>query len=68
MMNRRGFLLTSLAGAVAAPLGAGMQQTAKVARIGLLATDLAASPHRSEAFRQGLRDMGYVEGRNVLIE
>jgi putative ABC transport system substrate-binding protein len=50
------------------PLAAGAQQTAKIARIGFLATDLAANPHLPEAFRQGLRDLGYVEGRNVVIE
>ncbi|HEV2056503.1 MAG TPA: ABC transporter substrate-binding protein [Methylomirabilota bacterium] len=37
-------------------------------RIGFLSTNLAASPHLPEAFRQGLRDLGYVEGRNVVIE
>ena len=60
-MDRRRFLLTSLAGALAAPLGAGCQQAGKVARIGVLGTD-------REAFLQGLRDLGYVEGRNVVIE
>jgi putative tryptophan/tyrosine transport system substrate-binding protein len=44
------------------------QQAGKVARIGWLALNLAAAPHMPEAFRQGLRDLGYVEGRNVVIE
>jgi putative ABC transport system substrate-binding protein len=51
-----------------APLAASAQQAAKVPRIGYLATNLAAGPHQAEAFRQGLRDLGYVEGRNVVIE
>jgi putative tryptophan/tyrosine transport system substrate-binding protein len=45
------------------------QQTGKVARIGYL---VAASPSsnatRIEAFRQGLRELGYVEGKNIVIE
>jgi putative tryptophan/tyrosine transport system substrate-binding protein len=53
---------------LAAPLAAEAQQAAKVARIGYLSTNLAANPHIQEAFRQGLRDLGYVEGRNVVIE
>jgi putative ABC transport system substrate-binding protein len=67
-MDRRRFLLTSLAGALAAPLAAEAQQAAKVARIGWLALNLAVAPHVPEVFRQGLRDLGYVEGRNVVIE
>src|SRR6266568_5831703 len=50
------------------PLTAAAQQVAKVARIGYLATNLAGNPHGREAFRQGLRDLGYVEGRNLVIE
>jgi putative ABC transport system substrate-binding protein len=66
-VQRRDFLLT--AGALlAAPLAAEAQQAAKVARIGILAGNRAASPHTLEAFLQGLRDLGYVEGRNVVIE
>ena len=50
------------------PVAASAQQAAKIARIGYLATNLAAGPHLREAFLQGLRDLGYVEGRNVVIE
>jgi ABC-type uncharacterized transport system substrate-binding protein len=53
---------------LAAPLAAEAQQAAKVARIGILTVSLAAAPHLTEAFLQGLRDLGYVEGRNVAIE
>ena len=53
---------------LAAPLAADAQQAAKNTRIGYLAINLAANPHLHEAFRQGLRDLGYVEGRNVVIE
>jgi len=52
-----------------APVAAEAQQTAKIPRIGYLATNLAGSPPASrEAFLEGLRDLGYVEGDNVLIE
>lgn len=44
------------------------EQAGRIARIGFLATNLGANPHLPEAFRRGLRDLGYVEGRNVLIE
>ena len=45
------------------------QQATKVPRIGFLCTTpLAAYSARIGAFRQGLRDLGYVEGKNILIE
>ena len=67
-MDRRTFI-GSLAGSLlAAPLAGQAQQVAKVPRIGFLATNLASSPHLPEAFRQGLRDLGYVEDRTVVIE
>jgi len=63
---RRDFLLA--AGALlAAPLAARAQPTAKIARIGWLGDMPAAGP-RLEAFFQGLRDLNYVEGRNLVIE
>ena len=68
MIDRRTFLAGSGAVLLAAPLVVEAQLGAKVARIGYLAPNLAASPHQQEAFRQGLRDLGYVEGRNLVIE
>jgi ABC-type uncharacterized transport system substrate-binding protein len=69
-MNRRRFLLTSLAGALAAPLAAEAQQhSGKVVRIGFLSpVSSTTAPHVLEAFRQGLRDLGYVEGQNTVVE
>jgi putative tryptophan/tyrosine transport system substrate-binding protein len=67
-MERRTFMAMLAGGIVVAPFAAEAQQADKVARIGYLATNLAANPHLREAFRQGLRDLSYVEGRNVVIE
>src|SRR5262249_54905030 len=53
---------------ILAPLVGEAQQSAKIARIGWLGNNLAASPHVHEAFPQGLRDLGYVVGRDVVIE
>jgi len=66
-MNRRAFIASAGAAILVARLAAEAQQ-AKVARIGYLSSSLAANPHIQEAFRQGLRDLGYIEGRNVVIE
>jgi putative tryptophan/tyrosine transport system substrate-binding protein len=66
-MDRRRFLLTSLAGAVAVPLAVEAQQTGKVYRIGYI-TIGAPSPSGPATFVQGLGDRGYVEGRNLVIE
>jgi ABC-type uncharacterized transport system substrate-binding protein len=60
--------LTAL-GILAAPLTAEAQQPANVARVGVLWPGGAATlAVRMEAFRQGLRDHGYVEGRNLAFE
>src|SRR5437899_2198226 len=69
MISRRAFLGGLAGGLLAAPLTAEGQQPGRVARIGYLAANLAvADPRTREAFLQGLRDLGYVEGRNLLIE
>jgi hypothetical protein len=45
------------------------QQPTKVPRVGyLIAAPLSASANRTEAFRQGLSDLGYLEGKNIIIE
>src|SRR5215831_8471498 len=45
------------------------QQPKKIPRIGYLsATSPSVNPSRIEAFRQGLRELGYVEGKNIVIE
>ena len=67
-MDRRAFIGMLSGGLLAAPLAAGAQQATRVARIGYLGTNRAANPHLHEALRQGLRDLGYEEGRNLLIE
>ena len=66
-MERRTCLALVSGSLLAAPLAAEAQQAAKVARIGWLGIDRTAAPHLREAFLQGLRDLGYVEGRNVVI-
>ena len=68
IMERRRFLGTVGLSVLAAPLAAEALPAARTARIGYLAANLAANPHRLEAFRQGLRDLGYVEGGNLVIE
>src|SRR5262245_46878303 len=64
-MNRRTFV-AGLGTVLAAPLAAETQQTGKVYRIGLMA--LTPTPELVEAGRQCLRDHGWIEGKNILIE
>ena len=54
---------------LAAPLAADAQQATKVTPIGYLSgPSLSANAARIEAFRQGLRELSYVEGKNIVIE
>jgi len=67
-VERRRFIRRVVAGLLTSPLVAEAEQ-AKIARIGfLLAGPLTANPHLVEAFLQGLHDLGYVEGRNLMVE
>ena len=65
---RLAFTITLLLGGLFSPVAADAQQAAKSARIGYLGLNVAATPHLAGAFLQGLRDLGYVEGRSVVIE
>jgi len=68
-VDRRAFIAAVTGGLLAAPLVAEAQPAGKIARIGYLATNLRGSPPAShEAFLEALRGLGYVEGRNVVIE
>ena len=71
MTTRRAFLGTLAGGFLAAPLAVDAQPTAKVYRLGLL----GGSPPKTtggrrawEGFFQGMQELGYVEGRNILVE
>lgn len=57
------------AGALAVPLAAFTQQPKRIPRVGYLTNDsVAVDRPRREAFKQGLRDLGYMEGKNIVIE
>jgi putative ABC transport system substrate-binding protein len=69
MIDRRTFLACLGGGLLAAPPIAEAQQPAKLARLGVLNPGSASSSaRRAEALRAGLRDYGYVEGKNLVIE
>ena len=66
-MRRNVMCLTLCAMLFALGASAQAQQTKKVFRIGYLSPRLGIEP-RDEAFHQGLRDLGYVDGQNIAIE
>jgi putative tryptophan/tyrosine transport system substrate-binding protein len=62
-----GFVLSAMLFALGGSAQA--QQPAKIPRIGfLVAVSPSAAAARTEAYRQGLRDLGYLEGKNIVIE
>jgi len=67
VISRRAFVGTLTLGVLAAPLTAEAQEAGKVARIGVLRSGSPPDPFE-EPFTQGLRELGYVEGRNISIE
>jgi putative ABC transport system substrate-binding protein len=68
-MDRRGFLLSSVAGALAASLAASAQQPGRRYKIGYLGGSSSVPMQAGmAAFRQSLHNLGWVEGRNITIE
>src|SRR5438046_10003374 len=70
-MERRTFLATLVGGLLAAPLAAEAQPREKLPRVGYLSPGSPSDPmrrRRFEAFRQGLRELGYVEGQSIVLE
>ena len=67
-MKRLAVRLVLALGLLAAPLAAEAQPAGKVPRIGILPpSPISASVERWDAFRQGLRSLGYVEGQNIVL-
>ena len=74
LMDRRRFLLTSLAVALAAPLAAEAQKSEKMARVGILGIGPAPSPQElaksvsTNPFWLSMRQLGWVDGQNMVVE
>ncbi len=69
MTTRRRLVLALMAGALSAPLASFAQQPAKIARVGFLhAASAQGTEAQLQAFRDGLRELGYVEGKNLQLE
>jgi|SRR5688572_16083160 len=68
MTSRRRFIRTLIGGLCLAPVHVMAQRAAKIYRIGFLWDTPAVWPHALEGFRQGLRDLGWVEGQNIVVE
>jgi len=69
MMDRRTFIGGIAGSLLAAPLAVRAQQVGKIYRIGILeAIPAAQNAANLDALRKGLRDLGYVEGRNLVVE
>lgn len=70
-MRRREFITLLGGAAVEWPLAANAQQGERVRRIGVLMSFVASDPEaqpRIAAFEKGMRDLGWVEGRNLRTE
>ena len=69
MIDRRTFLAGTGAALLNAPFAAQAQQTGKVYRVGwIIGSSISASAPLVDAFRQGMRELGWVEGKNIEYE
>jgi hypothetical protein len=67
-MDRRVFIGTLAGSLLAAPLAAEAQPAGRIPRIAFLSTTSPENSPTTDAFRQGLRELGYVDGRNISID
>jgi len=68
-MSKNGFFWLLITVCLINIVPAQAQQTTKIPRVGYLSSNsIAAMSARTEAFRQGLRELGYAEGKNIVIE
>ena len=67
-MDRRVFISALSGGLLAAPLAAEAQQTEKVYRVGILSAGSQALRETDAVFSQALRELGWIEGKNVVFE
>jgi putative tryptophan/tyrosine transport system substrate-binding protein len=63
-----GYVVLAILGVLDTPLGVDAQQIGKVPRIAILTTASPPGSTSTDAFIRGLRDLGYIEGRNINIE
>ena len=68
MNNRRKLVIAFGAGAAVSPFSSFAQQQGKVWRVGFVSGRKSRPDPTADAVLQGLRDLGYVEGKNLLIE
>src|SRR5271163_1840082 len=68
-MRRRSVVIAGLAALLVAPERSGAQQApTKIPRVGVLTPGDSESTPMIDAFKAGLHDLGYVEGRNIILE
>jgi putative ABC transport system substrate-binding protein len=68
-MRRRGLVIAGLAALLlASEQSAGQQAQSKIPRVGILSLADRTSTKIFDAFRDGLRDLGYIDGQNITIE
>src|SRR5260370_25715241 len=68
LIERRTFLGVIAGGLFAAPLAAEAQQARQIPRVGVLMNLYPPDADPPQALRQGLREVGYVEGQNLVID
>ena len=68
-MRRRSVIIAGLGALFLAPeRSPGQQRQSKIPRVGILTAGESERVPKFDAFREGLRDLGYVEGRNIILE